>query len=166
MREETTAVQRSETGVLSSFVSYFSLSESAATKGPTPEEQEAGRQAQSCVLDCHLESLLMDTKFLRHDSLSELVKVKRLLCLLFNFSWLICTLFTFSLFFLSLSLSLSVYLSYTHFLNSNAFSRTHSFPPFLSVFLFLLPSTPSSPLSFKSKCDSLKKKKCAAIVRF
>jgi brefeldin A-resistance guanine nucleotide exchange factor 1 len=61
--------------MLSSFVSYFSLSESAATKGPTAEELEAGRQAESCILDCHLESLIADTKFLRHDSLTELVKV-------------------------------------------------------------------------------------------
>lgn len=74
VREETTATQRSDSGVLSSFVSYFSLSESAATKGPSAEELEAGRQAQSCVLDCHLESLIADTKFLRHDSLTELVK--------------------------------------------------------------------------------------------
>lgn len=61
--------------MLSSFVSYFSLSESASTKGPTAEELEAGRHAQSCVQDCHLESLIADTKFLRYDSLSELVKV-------------------------------------------------------------------------------------------
>ncbi|XP_070186725.1 Golgi-specific brefeldin A-resistance guanine nucleotide exchange factor 1-like isoform X2 [Littorina saxatilis] len=74
IKEETTAVARSETGVLSSFVSYFSLSDSPSTKGPTPEELEAGRQAQSCVQDCHLDSLIADTKFLRHDSLTELVK--------------------------------------------------------------------------------------------
>ncbi|XP_076459823.1 Golgi-specific brefeldin A-resistance guanine nucleotide exchange factor 1-like isoform X2 [Babylonia areolata] len=74
VKEETASVTRSETGVLSSFVSYFSLSESASTKGPTAEELEAGRQAQSCVKDCHLESLINDTKFLRHESLSELVK--------------------------------------------------------------------------------------------
>ncbi|PVD38476.1 hypothetical protein C0Q70_01091 [Pomacea canaliculata] len=74
VREETTTVTRSESGVLSSFVSYFSLSESSSSKGPSAEELEASRQAQSCVQDCHLDSLMADTKFLRHDSLNELVK--------------------------------------------------------------------------------------------
>nr|KAG5707576.1 hypothetical protein BaRGS_001124 [Batillaria attramentaria] len=74
LREETTAVTRTESGVLSTFASYFSLADTGATKGPTAEELEASRQAQSCVLDCHLDSLVADTKFLRHDSLSELVK--------------------------------------------------------------------------------------------
>lgn len=64
--------------MLSSFVSYFSLSESSSSKGPSAEELEASRQAQSCVQDCHLDSLMADTKFLRHDSLNELVKVHSL----------------------------------------------------------------------------------------
>ena len=37
LREES-KLDKSETGVLSSFVSYFSLSESSVNKGPTLEE--------------------------------------------------------------------------------------------------------------------------------
>lgn len=67
---------RSE-GVFSSFYSYFS-SEPATNKGPTPEEQEASKQAQSCIRDCHLEQLILDSKFLREDSLQELIKVRHM----------------------------------------------------------------------------------------
>lgn len=66
---------RSETGVLSSFVSYFSLSESSSVKGPTLEELEAGKVAAACVRDCQLDQLILDSKFLREDSLQELIKV-------------------------------------------------------------------------------------------
>ena len=66
---------RSETGVLSSFVSYFSLSEPSVPKGPTVEEQEAGKQAAVCVKECQLDQLIADSKFLREDSLQELIKV-------------------------------------------------------------------------------------------
>lgn len=65
---------RSE-GVLSSFYSLFTSSEPAVNKGPTLEEQEASKQAQTCIRDCHLEQLILDSKFLREDSLQELVKV-------------------------------------------------------------------------------------------
>ncbi|RUS73129.1 hypothetical protein EGW08_019109 [Elysia chlorotica] len=73
IREDPSAYQRSETGVLSSFVSYFSMSESS-TKGPSPEEQEASKAASACVKDCQLDQLLVDSKFLREDSLQELIK--------------------------------------------------------------------------------------------
>ncbi|GFO18536.1 Golgi-specific brefeldin a-resistance guanine nucleotide exchange factor 1 isoform a [Plakobranchus ocellatus] len=74
IREDPSAFQRSETGVLSSFVSYFSLSESSSTKGPSQEEQEASKAAAACVRDCQLDQLLVDSKFLREDSLQELIK--------------------------------------------------------------------------------------------
>ena len=45
-----------------------------SNKGPTQEEQEAAKNAQSCVEECHIEQLIHDTKFLRVDSLLELVK--------------------------------------------------------------------------------------------
>jgi len=48
--------------------------DSSSTKGPTPEEQEATRNAQNCVEECHIEQLIHDTKFLRVDSLLELIK--------------------------------------------------------------------------------------------
>ncbi|XP_012936931.1 Golgi-specific brefeldin A-resistance guanine nucleotide exchange factor 1 [Aplysia californica] len=73
LREESTTT-RSESGVLSSFVSYFSLSESSSAKGPTVEELEAGKVAASCVKDCQLDQLIIDSKFLREDSLQELIK--------------------------------------------------------------------------------------------
>ncbi|GFR62155.1 Golgi-specific brefeldin A-resistance guanine nucleotide exchange factor 1 [Elysia marginata] len=74
IREDPSAFQRSESGVLSSFVSYFSLSESSSTKGPSLEEQEASKAAATCVKDCQLDQLLVDSKFLREDSLQELIK--------------------------------------------------------------------------------------------
>ncbi|XP_059156775.1 Golgi-specific brefeldin A-resistance guanine nucleotide exchange factor 1-like [Physella acuta] len=74
LREESAAMTRSETGVLSNIVSYFSLSESASTKGPSAEDLEAGKYAASCVRDCQLDHLILDSKFLREDSLQELIK--------------------------------------------------------------------------------------------
>jgi len=73
LREESTTT-RSDTGVLNSLVSYFSLSESAAAKGPTLEEVEAGKVAMGCVKECQLDLLVTDSKFLREDSLQELLK--------------------------------------------------------------------------------------------
>lgn len=49
-------------------------SDLSTNKGPTPEEQEAIKNAQSCIEECHIEQLVHDTKFLRVDSLLELVK--------------------------------------------------------------------------------------------
>ncbi len=46
----------------------------SASKGPTQEDLEATKNAQSCVDDCHIEQLIHDTKFLRLDSLLELIK--------------------------------------------------------------------------------------------
>jgi brefeldin A-resistance guanine nucleotide exchange factor 1 len=43
-------------------------------RGPTQEEQEAIKSAQSIVDECHIEQLIHDTKFLRVDSLLELIK--------------------------------------------------------------------------------------------
>ena len=56
--------------------SYLTSSEPATNKGPTPEEQEASKLAHSCIKDCHLEQLILDSKFLREDSLQELIKVR------------------------------------------------------------------------------------------
>ncbi len=46
IREEVTVAQRTDTGVLSSFYSYFTLAEPAQQRGPSPEEQEAIKQVQ------------------------------------------------------------------------------------------------------------------------
>lgn len=42
---------------------------------PSPEDQDNIRTAQACIQDCHLEQLITESKFLRSDSLHELVKV-------------------------------------------------------------------------------------------
>ena len=66
---------RTDTGVFSSMFSYFSMSETTQQKQPTIEEQEASKQAQACIEECHLEQLITDSKFLTDVSLQELVKV-------------------------------------------------------------------------------------------
>ena len=67
---------RADTGVLSSFYSYFTLTEPVAARGPTAEEQEAIRQAHRCIQECHVEQLITESKFLRGESLQELLKVR------------------------------------------------------------------------------------------
>jgi hypothetical protein len=42
---------------------------------PSPEDQEHIQRAHACVRGCHLEHLINESKFLRLDSLQELVKV-------------------------------------------------------------------------------------------
>ncbi len=78
IREEATVSQRTETGVLSSFYNYFSLTEPAQQRGPSAEEQEAIKQAHRCIQECHVEQLITESKFLRGDSLQELIKVRSL----------------------------------------------------------------------------------------
>jgi brefeldin A-resistance guanine nucleotide exchange factor 1 len=52
----------------------FMAHELAASKGPSQEELDATRSAHAAVRECHIEQLVHDTKFLRLDSLLELVK--------------------------------------------------------------------------------------------
>ncbi|XP_053393405.1 Golgi-specific brefeldin A-resistance guanine nucleotide exchange factor 1-like isoform X2 [Mercenaria mercenaria] len=73
IKEESTSHQRSESGFLSSVYSYFTP-EPAASKGPSPEEEEATKLATKCIRDCQLEQLIVDSKFLREESLHELIK--------------------------------------------------------------------------------------------
>jgi len=68
---------RPESGVLSSIYTYFALTETPQQRGPTPDELEATRRAQDCIQECHVEQLIMESKFLRVDSLQELLKVCR-----------------------------------------------------------------------------------------
>lgn len=65
---------RSESGVLSSFYSYF-VTETPQHRGPTAEEQEAIRKSQRCLQECHVERLITESKFLVEESLQELAKV-------------------------------------------------------------------------------------------
>ncbi|XP_065333294.1 Golgi-specific brefeldin A-resistance guanine nucleotide exchange factor 1 isoform X2 [Cloeon dipterum] len=78
IREEL-PLQKTETGLLSSLYSYLS-SEPANYKGPSPEDQEYIKQAQHCVRECHLEHLVTESKFLRLDSLQEMVKAFIIAC--------------------------------------------------------------------------------------
>ena len=51
------------------------MSEPSGNKGPTPEEEAATKVATKCIRDCQLEQLIVDSKFLREESLLELIKV-------------------------------------------------------------------------------------------
>ncbi|PAA90976.1 hypothetical protein BOX15_Mlig021028g3, partial [Macrostomum lignano] len=73
IKEETTNTNRQETGVFSSL--YMSLfSDTSSSRAALSEELAARQRAAECIRECQLEQLVQDTKFLRMDSLSELVK--------------------------------------------------------------------------------------------
>lgn len=74
------AAGSAETGVLSSFYSYFALTDTPQQRGPSAEDQEAIQRAQDCIQECHVEQLIMESKFLRVDSLQELLKVDSFTC--------------------------------------------------------------------------------------
>ena len=52
------------------------MAETPQQRGPSVEEQEAIKQGQACIDDCHVEQLIQESKFLRMDSLQELMKVR------------------------------------------------------------------------------------------
>lgn len=60
-------------GLFSTFFPFMS-NDLAINKGPSAEDIEATKEAQNCVDECHIEQLIHDTKFLRVDSLLELIK--------------------------------------------------------------------------------------------
>lgn len=75
--KECTAVvlsQRSDSGVLSSFVSYFTMSDPAASKAPSHDEEEAIRQATKCIQDCQIEQVIFESRCLREEAVHELIK--------------------------------------------------------------------------------------------
>lgn len=75
MREEAPS-QKTETGLLSSLYSYIALSsEPPSHRMTSQEDQEHLQQAKRCIRECHLEHLITESKFLRIDSLQEMVKV-------------------------------------------------------------------------------------------
>lgn len=74
MREEAPS-QKTETGLLSSLYSYIALaSEPTSQRMVSQEDQEHIQQAKRCIRECHLEHLITESKFLRIDSLQEMVK--------------------------------------------------------------------------------------------
>ncbi|KAL0274869.1 UNVERIFIED_CONTAM: hypothetical protein PYX00_002898 [Menopon gallinae] len=74
MREESPS-QKTETGLLSSIYSYIALgAEAGNQKTPSPEEQEYMKMARQCIKECRIELIITESKFLRMESLQELVK--------------------------------------------------------------------------------------------
>ncbi|KAG1678115.1 Golgi-specific brefeldin A-resistance guanine nucleotide exchange factor 1 [Nymphon striatum] len=72
---EEIPAQRAESGLLSSFYSYITLtSDTQAHKGLSPEDGMAIEASEKCISDCHPDQLITESKFLRIDSLQELVK--------------------------------------------------------------------------------------------
>ncbi|KAJ8022774.1 Golgi-specific brefeldin A-resistance guanine nucleotide exchange factor 1 [Holothuria leucospilota] len=57
-----------------SFFSVFMAADTSQQKSPSPEDQEAIEKARSCIEDCQPELLIKESKFLRLESLQELVK--------------------------------------------------------------------------------------------
>ncbi|XP_078492936.1 Golgi-specific brefeldin A-resistance guanine nucleotide exchange factor 1 [Ciona intestinalis] len=76
LREEL-PMQRSDSSIFSSFYQFMTLggpAENSNQKQTTPEDQEAMKIAQDCVKELQLETLVTESKFLRLDSLQELMK--------------------------------------------------------------------------------------------
>ena len=67
---------RSETsGLFSSIYSYIALSEgSSSGRAGSAEEQEALNRAKACVMECNIEQLISDSKFLQTKALQDFVK--------------------------------------------------------------------------------------------
>ena len=65
-----------ESGFLNSFVSFISMStgETEHKRPRTEEEEKLVNEAMKCVKDCHIESLISESKFLQMESLQQLVK--------------------------------------------------------------------------------------------
>lgn len=68
------------------------ITEASSQKFTTDEEQECTEIAKTCIIDCHLENLILESKFLRLESLHELLKVRSILnlhklLLVFSFVW-------------------------------------------------------------------------------
>jgi len=76
IKEEPQPISRPDTtGILSSFYNYILANpDTSAQKSQSAEDREAHDQAVNCIKDCHPEVLITESKFLRSESLQELVK--------------------------------------------------------------------------------------------
>uniref|UniRef100_S4RTD5 Golgi brefeldin A resistant guanine nucleotide exchange factor 1 n=1 Tax=Petromyzon marinus TaxID=7757 RepID=S4RTD5_PETMA len=74
LREESPS-QRSDSTMFS-FVNWLTLSgpEQSGQRGPSAEDQEFKKIAMKCIEECHPEQLLTESRFLRLESLQELMK--------------------------------------------------------------------------------------------
>ncbi|XP_018008715.1 Golgi-specific brefeldin A-resistance guanine nucleotide exchange factor 1-like isoform X2 [Hyalella azteca] len=64
---------RVEPSLLSSLYSYIALGD-GGSRGSSPEDEECRKRAKKCIVDCHIEKLIRESAFLRHDSLSDMLK--------------------------------------------------------------------------------------------
>ncbi|KPP72620.1 hypothetical protein Z043_108360 [Scleropages formosus] len=83
LQREETPSNRGESAVLS-FVNWLTLSgaEQSGLRGPSTESQEAKQAAILCIKQCDPEKLITESKFLQLESLQELMKVRKLICIL------------------------------------------------------------------------------------
>ncbi|EDV25608.1 uncharacterized protein TRIADDRAFT_24514 [Trichoplax adhaerens] len=65
---------KSDGSLLSSFYQYLLNPDTSSGRSDKPEDIEAQERAQACIKECHPEFLVTESKFLRIDSLLELIK--------------------------------------------------------------------------------------------
>lgn len=80
VREDTPTTTRPDTGIFSSFYSYITLTSDSPQRQSTQEDEAVRQAAINCILECHCEQLFTESKFLRVDSLQELVKTLIFIC--------------------------------------------------------------------------------------
>ncbi|XP_035213232.1 Golgi-specific brefeldin A-resistance guanine nucleotide exchange factor 1-like isoform X2 [Stegodyphus dumicola] len=78
VREDVPVMPRAESGLFSSF--YMYITSDSPQKQPTQEDEAAKQAALKCIAECHCEQLFTESKFLRVDSLQELVKTLIFVC--------------------------------------------------------------------------------------
>ena len=73
--DENTSARSENAGLFSSLYSYIALSDGpSGGRASSAEEQEALRRAKACVIDCNIEHLISDSKFLQTNALQNLIK--------------------------------------------------------------------------------------------
>ncbi|XP_055952129.1 Golgi-specific brefeldin A-resistance guanine nucleotide exchange factor 1-like isoform X1 [Argiope bruennichi] len=80
IREDVPVIPRAESGLFSSFYSYIVSNSESPQRQPTQEDEAARQAALDCIIECHCEQLFTESKFLRVDSLQELVKTLIFVC--------------------------------------------------------------------------------------
>lgn len=67
---EPIPVPKSDSGIFSSLYLYLS---SESQRQPSYEEQEILKLARKCIKDCQMDQMIVESKFLHHDSLAEII---------------------------------------------------------------------------------------------
>ena len=73
MKPTSNSAPRVEPSLLSSLYSAVFLGDGGA-RGNTPEDEENRARAVQCIHDCHIERLIRESAFLRHDALNDMLK--------------------------------------------------------------------------------------------